>query len=237
MRRIPLIDRIPACTNVIMMLVFVMMYATVFGQQYRWRSKPQHTWILGLGFQAIDDYNVPLGEVFSGNRTWHILPYPSRFNLERNLKHGFGIGGNVNYNTFLAGKIVNEQINNNLVHVVGVDAYFKYRFNANYKKVAWFDPYLALGLGYTWRISDLTRDNLSTNFHVGSNFWFTQKVGLQIESSLKLALGASFPNHPSSYFQHSLTLLYRIHPKTKQRRDKARYKWTKKKPRGNINRI
>jgi hypothetical protein len=222
---------------VLVVLVFVLLNGACFSQQYRWRSKPQHTWIFGLGFQAIDDYNVPFGNVFNGNRTWHILPYPSRFNLERNLKYGFGVGGNVNYNTFLAGKMVNEQLNNTLIHVVGIDAYVKYRFNANYKKMTWFDPYLAAGLGYTWRFSSAARDNVSTNIHVGSNFWFTQKFGVQIESSLKLALGATYPSHPASYLQHSLTFLYRIYPSTKQRRDKARYKWTKKKPKGNVNRI
>jgi len=237
MRIVQSIIRTPAVTNVLLIMAFVSLHATGFSQQYRWRSKPQHTWILGIGFQAIDDYNIPLGQLFNGNRTWHILPYPSRFNLERNLTYGFGVGGNINYNRFLAGKLVNEQVNTNLVHVIGVDAYVKYRFNANYKKISWFDPYLALGIGYTWRFSALANDNLSTNFHVGSNFWFTQKVGLQLESSLKLALGATYPNHPASYLQHSLTFLYRIYPSTKKRRDKARYKWTKKKPRGNVNRI
>ena len=223
------------CSVFILVTLGISTYS--FSQTYRWRSKPQHTWILGLGYHAVDDYSVAFGDIFAGHRTWHILPYPARFSVERNLKYGFGVTGLVHYNQYKSGRYVNEVINNSLIHVVSIDAMLKYRFNMNYKRISWFDPYLGIGLGYTLRFGANNADNVTANIHVGSNFWFTERIGLQIETSAKLGLGASFPGHSSSYLQHSASFLYRIYPNNKQRRDKARYKWTKKKPKGNVNRI
>lgn len=210
---------------------------SAFSQQYRWRSKPQHTWIFGLGFQAIDDYNVPFGDLFKGGRTWHLLPYPTRLSAERNFNYGIGVGGLLQYNQLKQGKFVNEVTNPSLVHVVSFDGYVKYRFNMKYKKVSWFDPYVALGLGYTMRFSSASSDHITTNIHLGSNFWFTDRIGVQIETSAKFALGASYPTHPASYLQHSASFLYRLYPSKRQKKSKQRYKWIRKKPKGNANRI
>jgi len=223
--------------SLVLLLLFVFAYQYSFSQPYRWRKKPEHTWILGLGVHAIDDYNVSLGQVFSGNRTWHFVPYPARFSFERNLKYGFGITGLLHYNQYLPGKYVNEVVNNQLFHVASFDAMLKYRFNMRYKRVAWFDPYIGIGLGYTMKFGSTTMDNVTTNVHIGTNFWFTQKIGMQIETSAKFALGATYPAHEDNYLQHSVSFLYRIYPNSKKKRDKAHYKWTKKKPKSRINRI
>ena len=221
----------------VLLLLFMFVFQDSFSQQNRWRKKPEHTWILGLGMHVVDDYSVSLGQVFSGNRTWHFVPYPARLTVERNLKYGFGITGLLHYNQYLPGKRVNEVVNNQLMHVASFDAMLKYRFNMKYKKVSWFDPYLGVGLGYTMKFGATTMDNVTANVHIGSNFWFSKRIGMQIETSAKFALGATFPAHEDSYLQHSLSFLYRIYPNTKKRRDKSRYKWTRKKPKGNINRI
>lgn len=226
-----------AVKYVVLLLLSLFAVSNSTAQPYRWRKKPQHTWILGFGYHAIDDYGVSFGQVFSGNRTWHILPYPARLSVERNLKYGLGITGLLQYNEYRPGRQVNELVNNQLIHVASFDAMLKYRFNMKYQRVSWFDPYIGVGLGYTMKFGSTTMDNVTANVHVGSNFWFSKRIGMQIETSAKFALGSSFPAHPDSYLQHSVSFLYRIYPSTNKKKDKARYKWSKKKPKGNINRI
>ena len=111
--------------------------------------------------------------------------------------------------------------------MISTDFSLKYSF---YKQLGRgiIDPYIGAGVGATLRTSDKrnTAKSLSptANFTVGSTFWMSSNLGLQIQGTLKLGLTDFFKS--SDYMQYSVGLTYRI-PKTdgyKSDFEKSKYK-------------
>ena len=67
----------------------------------------------------------------------------------------------------------------------------------------WWNPYLLVGGGYTWLGDDNTA---ALNAGVGMNFWFNEKVGLNLESKLR----QTFESDITAQFQHSLGIVFKM---------------------------
>ena len=94
----------------------------------------------------------------------------------------------------------------------------------------WIEPYLIMGLGYTFRTAGTETPHIPTlNLGAGLNFWITKNIGIQIQSTGKLSIYPFFIGTDANYFQHSAGISYRWHSnkKNKSSFDKKRYPWTR----------
>lgn len=159
-------------------------------------------WAIGVGVNAVDFYPVgedaPLGEYFDEyfNATDHynILPSLSSISVGRYLGEGF---------SFVAAGTINRidkvgDASADDLSYYGLDGTVKYSFG-NILNSKTFDPYLGVGGGYTW-VNDIGAGTL--NGTLGLNLWFTENIGLTVQSSYKHA----FEDYLAKHFQHTAGL-------------------------------
>jgi outer membrane protein OmpA-like peptidoglycan-associated protein len=158
-------------------------------------------WALGIGVNAVDFYPTNPGipghgswfnEFFNAKDHYNIIPAVTKLSVGRYLADGF---------SFEAAATLNKVSNigshsaNDLTYFA-VDGAVKYDLNNVFGETAWFDPYLAVGGGYTWL------DNLGTgtfNGGLGMNFWFSDNFGFNVETKYKHTFESAIVQH----FQHS----------------------------------
>ncbi|WP_179021348.1 OmpA family protein [Winogradskyella forsetii] len=174
-------------------------------------------WAITIGANAVDVYPVgedtPQGdyfdEYFNVSDHWNIIPSLSTVSISRYLSDGF---------TFTAKGSINriDKFGSNFDPVTGVETtnsvddltYYGLDGRVSYSfmealncKV--FDPYLGVGGGYTW-VDEIGAGTL--NGTVGLNIWFSENLGLSLESTYKHAFEDYLPKH----FQHSVGLTFKF---------------------------
>lgn len=151
-------------------------------------------WSVGFGVNAVDVYptNEPMlgkwfDEYFNAKDHWNILPSISTLSVSKYVGDGFSVGvrGSLNKIENWGDASVAD------LSYYGVDGTVKYNFLKNTK----LDPYLEIGGGYSWI------DNIgagTVNGGVGLNYWFTENLGVNIQSTYKHA----FEDYLAPHFQH-----------------------------------
>jgi len=168
-------------------------------------------WVISIGVNAVDFYpshfeknDVPgLGdhfdEFFNVGDHYNILPSISKITVSKYLADGFSFeaAGSLNKISKIGDNSVND------LSYYGLDGAIKFDLNKIIGDTSWFNPYASIGGGYTWL------DNLGTgtlNGSLGINFWFSDNLGLNIETKLKETFESSIEQH----FQHSLGLVVKF---------------------------
>jgi len=165
-------------------------------------------WAIGFGVNAVDFY--PTNPGLSGHGAWfdefmntgdhyNIIPAISRLTVGKYLADGFTLeaSGSLNKITKVGDNAVSD------LTYYSVDGNLKYDLNNVFGESSWFDPYALVGGGYTWL------DNLGTgtfNGGLGFNLWFSENVGLNIESKYKHTFESNIVQH----FQHSVGLVIKF---------------------------
>lgn len=158
-----------------------------------------NSWQFSAGFNAVDFYptgeNAPLGGYF--DKYFDIDHYNmsttlSTFTASKYLgdNFSFGVTASINGINIFGDSTIDE------VSYYGVDGIIKYSLSSllNWNKL---EPYLGIGGGYTW-IDNIGAGTL--NGSLGLNYWFTDHLGLTIQSSYK----HSFEDYLAKHFQHSV---------------------------------
>ncbi|MGF1559150.1 MAG: OmpA family protein [Flavobacteriaceae bacterium] len=149
-------------------------------------------WQVSFGVNAIDVY--PTGDVssfgnelFNATDHWNILPSISYIGVSKSVGDGFSVGarGSLNKISKLGDVAVDD-----LSHYA-LDGTIKYNFLKNKK----FDPFLEVGGGYTW-VDEIGAGTV--NGGLGFNLWFTENVGLTLQSTYKHA----FEDYGVKHWQH-----------------------------------
>ena len=157
-------------------------------------------WQVQFGVNAIDTYptsadNLPVGatssfgnEFFNANDHWNILPSISYVGVSKSVGDGFSIGarGSLNKISKLGDVSVDD-----LSHYA-IDGTIKYNF---IKKQTVIDPFVEVGGGYTW-VDEIGAGTV--NGGVGMNIWFSENLGLTLQSTYKHA----FEDYGVKHFQH-----------------------------------
>ena len=167
-------------------------------------------WQITVGLNAVDVFPSGEGELFTSgfasdsfgdelfnlNDHWNILPSLSTVSVSRYIKNGFSVGvaGSLNIIDKFGQVSPDEEIVNEVddLSYYGLDGTIKYNFLQG--KV--LDPFVGLGGGYTW-IDDIGAGTL--NGTLGLNIWFTDNIGLTLQSSYKHA----FEDFLDTHFQHT----------------------------------
>lgn len=163
-------------------------------------------WAISLGVNAVDFYptgeDAPLGdyfdEYFNARDHWNILPSLSSLTVSKYFSNGFsfGVTGSINKIESWGDADVSD------MSYYGVDGTVKYSFAKliNSKVV---DPYLGVGGGYTW-VDEIGAGTL--NGALGLNLWFTENIGLTLQSTYKHA----FEDYLATHFQHYAGLTFKF---------------------------
>ncbi|NNE77881.1 MAG: OmpA family protein, partial [Pricia sp.] len=164
----------------------------------------ESSWMIGLGYNFVDDSGDMVDELFSMKSQWNGLSYPSRISIGRYFKSGIGLEAIGTFNKYRIGKIVDGNINQEETNYFGLDARLTYDLNKIIGETAWFDPYLGVGAGYT----DANSQPRGTyNAIIGFRTWFSDHLGLDLSSSGKWGIGN---NGATNHLQHAAGVVYRF---------------------------
>ncbi len=149
-------------------------------------------WQVSFGVNAIDTYPTSDGssfgnEFFNVNDHWNIVPSISYIGLSKYIGSGFSFGARGSLNKL--NKIGDTKVDD-LSHYA-IDGTIKYSLI----KDAAIEPFIEVGGGYTW-IEGIGAG--TANGGLGINFWFTENVGLTLQSNYKHA----FEDYGVKHFQH-----------------------------------
>jgi outer membrane protein OmpA-like peptidoglycan-associated protein len=161
------------------------------------------SWVFGLGFNAVDDSGNAFGKLFDIKKAWNAVPYPSRLSIGKYFKSGLGIEGILAYNKYKEGKIVDNFPLTNDKDYFSIDSRLSYDLNKIIGETGWFDPYIGVGVGFT-HANDFSRGTY--NGVLGFRTWFSDRIGLDINTSGKWAMNSNFKNH----LQHAIGLVYKF---------------------------
>ncbi len=168
-------------------------------------SVVQSSWMIGLGYNIVDDSGDVFDELLAVDSQWNVLPYPARISIGRYFKSGLGLEAIGSYNKYKVGNMIDGRINTEETNYLSVDARLSYDLNKLIGQTGWFDPYVGVGLGYT----DANSISRSTyNAVVGFRTWFSDRWGLDLNSSGKWAIdkGDGATNH----LQHAAGVVYQF---------------------------
>lgn len=157
-------------------------------------------WAVSFGINAVDTYPVgesaPQGdyfqEFFNFKDHWNILPVISTVSVSRYLSDGFTFTATGSLNTI--DKFGDADVPGLTYFAADgrVSYSFKNAINSNI-----IDPFIGVGGGYTW-VDEVGAGTL--NGSLGFNFWISEKVAVQANSTYKHAFEDYLPKH----FQHSV---------------------------------
>ncbi|SNR39426.1 Outer membrane protein OmpA [Lutibacter agarilyticus] len=164
-------------------------------------------WAVGFGVNAVDFYptnpNTDWGgnwfnEFMNAEDHWNIVPAISRLTVGRHLADGFSFEAAGSFNKIE--KMGDMSVSDYAFWTV--DGTVKWSI-ASVAELGWWEPYLLVGGGYTW-MDDY--NTAALNAGVGMNFWFNDKVGLNLESKLR----QTFESDLKAHFQHSLGIIFKM---------------------------
>ncbi len=150
-------------------------------------------WQVQFGVNAVDVY--PTGDVssfgnefFNANDHWNILPSISYVGVSKSVGDGFSIGarGSLNKISKLGDVSVDD------LSYYAIDGTIKYNF---IKRTTVIDPFVEIGGGYTW-VDEIGAG--TANGGLGLNIWFSENIGLTLQSNYKHA----FEDYGIKHFQH-----------------------------------
>ena len=173
------------------LLVAALMFAGMTSQA----QDSNNPWAISFGANGVDTKVSAVGndspkwiQLGNAKENWNFIPSVSYLNVSRYVGDGFSFGltGSVNKIdkmltrdfTTLATDVVS---NPGDLSYYSVDATIKYSF-MEMIGTKWFDPSLNLGGGYTF-FGDASAGTV--NGGLGLTFWFSEQVGLQLQSTYK----------------------------------------------------
>jgi len=177
------------------LLVVTLLLVGVVSMQAQDENNP---WQVSFGVNAIDVYptsddNFPTqtssfgNEFFNASDHWNILPSISYIGVSRSVGDNLSVGvrGSLNKIDKLGDIGVDD-----LSHYA-LDGTVKYAFAPEFI----LDPFVEIGGGYTW-VDEIGAGTV--NGGLGFNLWFTENIGLTVQTSYKHA----FEDYGRKHWQH-----------------------------------
>ncbi len=179
-------------------------------------------WAVSFGVNAVDTKISAEGndspkfvQLLNARKNWNILPSVSYLNVSRYVGDGFSVGltGSVNkidkWVERVPGTDYTDMVYNpgDLAYY-GIDAAVKYSF-MDLIGTKWLDPSLQVGGGYQF-VGDASAGTV--NGGVGLTFWFTEQVGLQLQTTYKHSFDDNrVPDYDvPTHFQHFAGITFKF---------------------------
>jgi OOP family OmpA-OmpF porin len=159
-------------------------------------------------FGAASSVEDQFGNYFNTDY-WNVLPSVSYINVSRYVgdNFSFGLTGSVNkidkMVTRTPGTGDYMLADPGDLTYYGADAIIKYSIMPK----SWFNPYLHIGGGYTWIDN---QGNGTLNGGIGINFWFTENVGLTLQSTYKHTFEDEADANVPKHIQHFAGITFKF---------------------------
>jgi len=164
-------------------------------------------WAVSFGANAIDFYStnsIPgttwYDQFFNANDHYNMIPAVSRLTVGRYVTKGLSVGLDGSFNQI--SKVGDMEVDD--LAFWGIDGVAKWSVGSVVELGDWWEPYLLVGFGYTW-MDDAT--TWAVNGGAGMNFWFNDKVGINIESKVRETMDDA---QVYSHFQHSVGVIFKM---------------------------
>lgn len=163
----------------------------------------QSSWMIGVGYNFVDDSGDAFKHLTAFKTQWNTVAYPSRLSVGRYFKSGLGVEAIGTYNKYKKGKLVEGVINDSDKNYYAIDSRLSYDLNKIIGQTGWFDPYVGAGFGYT---DSNNNPGATYNAVVGFRVWFSDRLGLDLNSSGKWRTSNEGTNH----VQHGASVVYQF---------------------------
>lgn len=163
-------------------------------------------WTFGIHGHVVDDDGAPFQNVFNVSNTWNFLPYPTRLTIDGYYKAGFSFQGEFAYNQYKVKKEINDVYITSNWTFFSADVHCKFDLNEVFGPTNWFDPYVAMGNGFTLRSGASKPMTVTYNAGLGFNIMIFENLGFNVQSMGKF----SMIEGTSNYLHHSVGVIYRI---------------------------
>jgi len=172
-------------------------------------------WALSFGVNAVSNRfgaSSDFADQFSGyfkTDEWNILPSVSYLTVGRHIGSNFTVGvtGSVNKIDKLVsrapGTLDYTTTDPGDLTYYAVDGIIKYGILPK----SWFNPYVHVGGGYTWLDE---KGNGTVNGGLGINFWFTENVGLTVQSTYKHTFEDQAEANVPRHIQHFAGITFKF---------------------------
>lgn len=182
------------------------------GNLFAQHFSPKHTsWTFGLSDHIVVDGGKELNFPFE-TKAWNYMPFPTRLTGEMYFMHGWSFQAELAYTQYKTGNILDN------VAITKAGTYFGFDANAKYMmshwtniQNGWFDPYLTLGYGYTFRDLAKNKSTANNNLGIGCNFWIYKGFGLNLQGLGKFVMKGGTK---SNYTHYSVALIYKLMSKS-----------------------
>ncbi len=165
----------------------------------------QTNWTFGLGSHIVVDGGRETSFPFE-TKAWNYVPYPSRATLDGYIGNGWSFQTEFAYNRYKSGNIVDRVTISKPATFFGTDFNMKFAFSQWAKVHGWFDPYVTMGVGYTYRSGAINIHTGNNNLGLGTNFWIYKGFGLNLQAMGKFVMKGGVK---SNFTQYSVTLIYK----------------------------
>lgn len=210
------------------LLCVLLMTMSASAQYLQFKPYKPYKWLIGIGWNVVDDDGRPYTNLFNVAQTWNVQPYPTMLTVDRYLKYNLSVEAAASFNIYSGSTLING------VYRAGtfgaLDITCRYSFYRFMQPMKWFDPYVGIGIGATFRDATTPPFVPMTHVQFGANFWI-KNVGIRLQTCGKLGITGGFFFTETNYLQHSASILYRFPGKDKNKSsfDKRRYPWIHKK--------
>lgn len=165
-------------------------------------------WLVGAGINTVD-MRVPTD--FGGiAKDWFGYPDMNvsfRVSASRYLKKGFTLEASLSHNNITRDENYFPAFGftkNSGKAFLSFDVRGRYHLNRLWEAIPWFDPYPQLGIGFS-SIAGEGKMNFLAGF--GANFWFSDIVGANVQTTYNPALGGGIGR---DYFQWGAGLVLKL---------------------------
>jgi len=196
-----------------------------------WVREEKPTWVVGIGWNGVDDNSNAFKKIFDFRESWNIPAYPTQLSVDVSDKHGLSYGGVFNFNIYKPGKLINGKAILGSFLFFSLDLNAKYHINHILKTPRWMDVYASAGPGFTLRFAPPYRYTGTFNIGGGCNFWLNKWIGINAQSLGKFGLRSPIIRTASNYLQHSAGFIFKVEsiPWKKFPRMRGRYHWIHRK--------
>jgi len=196
-------------------LATICFFNTASSQQLA-RAIKATTWTFGLSEHIVVDGGKEMSFPFD-TKAWNYVPFPSRITVDGYFRKGWSFQAEFAYAQYKVGNIMDK------VPITKAGTYFGTDFNAKFafshfaKKQGWFDPYVTLGYGFTYRSLATNKNSGNNNLGLGCNFWVYKGFGLNLQGLGKFVMKGGAK---SNYTHYSVAIIYKLFAKKRGVGDK-----------------
>ena len=174
-------------------------------------------WIVGAGWNIVDDNGQKMGDLFGQGGSWSMLGYPSSVRVEKNYNAPLSFVFLGAYNQYSDSKVINGEFHDEASTFLSFDLNAKYNFMHLYNvNTEWFgfetdvfDIYGSFGGGFTHRSTNQVGNQGTVNLGVGMNAFVYKNWGFNIDATAKFAV-QDFWHTAANYTHYSIGVLYKL---------------------------